>query len=123
VRDDPLRLKDILTAIEAVQRYVTQGRSHFLQDELVQVWVIHHLQLIGEAGRNLSDECRAGMPAVPWPRLVGMRNALVHQYFRVVWETVWDTAVTDLPYLKEQITQYIEREGIVLPQAPETPAP
>ncbi len=79
MRDDPLRLKDILLAVDHVQRYLSLGRAQFDADELVQVWMVHHLQLIGEAARSLSDECRAGMPGVPWPTVVGMRHALVHQ--------------------------------------------
>jgi len=115
VRDDLLRLKDILQAIERVERHTSLGHHRFLEDELVHTYIAHHLQVIGEAARSLSDDCRADMAEVPWPKIVGMRHALVHQYFQIDLDLVWDTAVKDVPELREQITEYIRRKGITLP--------
>lgn len=54
MRDDRERLRDILEAIERIERYTSKGREEFMQDELIQTWVVHHIQIIGEAARKLS---------------------------------------------------------------------
>ncbi len=58
MRDDRERLFDILEAIERIDKYASKGRPAFEDDELIQTWVLHHLQLIGEATRALSTEFR-----------------------------------------------------------------
>ena len=50
----------------------------FDQDELIQTWVVHHLQIIGEASRGISQSFRDQYPTIPWTKIVGMRNILVH---------------------------------------------
>ena len=83
MRDDRERLRDILEAIERIEKYAAMGRQRFEQDELIQIWIVHHLQLIGEAARALSADFRDSQPRVPWSQIVGMRNILVHNYFGV----------------------------------------
>jgi len=83
VRSDRERLLDILEAIEQIEKYVGKGRSAIEQDELLQTWFVHHVQVIGEAARKLSDEFRVQHPDVPWAEIVAMRNVLVHEYFGV----------------------------------------
>jgi len=56
MRREPERLQDILDAIAAIERYTSQGRQAFDEQELIQVWVIHHLQIIGEAANSLSGD-------------------------------------------------------------------
>jgi uncharacterized protein with HEPN domain len=65
VRDDRLRLGDILEAIERIEKY-SQRREALYSDELVQTWVVHHLMIIGEACRSLSDKFRANHPEDVW---------------------------------------------------------
>lgn len=62
------RLLDVLEAIEDIERYAIRGREAFLQDELLQVWMIHHLQIIGEAAACLPIDLRSASPGVPWNR-------------------------------------------------------
>jgi uncharacterized protein with HEPN domain len=66
MRDDRTRLADVLEAIERVERYATRGRAGFDADELLQTWVVHHLQIIGEACRGVSLELTERHPEVPW---------------------------------------------------------
>jgi uncharacterized protein with HEPN domain len=103
VRDDRERLLDILEAIERTERYAERGKLAFEKDELVQVWVLHHLQIIGEAARALDDSFKAESPEIPWTQIVGMRNILVHQYFDIDTEIVWSVVENDLPRLKAKI--------------------
>ena len=68
-----------------------------------QVWVIHHLQIIGEAATKLSERLRAEYPEVPWDQLVGMRHVLVHGYFHVDLDVVWAVLEKDLAPLRQSI--------------------
>ena len=103
MRSDRLRLEDVHEAAERIDRYAARGREAFDRDELVQTWIVHHLQIIGEACRALSPEFRALPPEIPWAQIIGMRNILVHQYFGMDREAVWSAAVRDVPALKSQI--------------------
>jgi uncharacterized protein with HEPN domain len=104
VRDDRLRLSDILEAINRIERYAARGKASFLQDELLQTWVIHHILLIGEAARGVSETVRNAHPEVPWSPILGMRNIVVHHYFQVDHELVWNVVASELPPLKAQIS-------------------
>jgi uncharacterized protein with HEPN domain len=83
MRDPKERLRDILEAIAAIDRYRDRARSAFEQDELLQVWFLRHLQIIGEAARRLPEEIRHLAPDIPWHKIIGMRNILVHGYFAI----------------------------------------
>lgn len=83
MRDDRQRILDILEAIEKIEKYTGGGQAAFERDELVQIWVIYHLQIIGEAASKISDDVRGEYSGVPWRKMIGMRNLLVHGYFGV----------------------------------------
>jgi uncharacterized protein with HEPN domain len=103
MRDGNERLLDILEAIEEIERYAVRGRVAFLQDELVQVWMIHHLHVIGEAAARLPPDLRSSSSRIPWKQVVGLRNVLVHAYFRVDPNEVWAVVDHDIPILKEEV--------------------
>jgi uncharacterized protein with HEPN domain len=65
---------------ERIERYAQQGKEAFVHEELLQTWVVHHIQIIGEAARKLSDEFRARNQDIPWLEIIAMRNVLVHDY-------------------------------------------
>ncbi len=103
MRDGNERLLDILEAIEEIERYAVRGRAAFFQDELVQVWMVHHLQVIGEAAARLPPELRSASPGVPWKQVIGLRNVLVHAYFRVDPDEIWVVVDRDIPALREEV--------------------
>jgi uncharacterized protein with HEPN domain len=103
MRRDAERLQDIIEAIERIERYAQRGKEAFVHDELLQTWVVHHIQIIGEAARKLSDELRARDQDIPWPEIVAMRNVLVHDYFGIDVDEVWSTVEEDLPGLKRRV--------------------
>jgi uncharacterized protein with HEPN domain len=103
MRRDDDRLRDILTAIDRITRETRSGRSSFDADEKTRVWVIYHLQMIGEAAGRLSDDTRQSSPLIPWARIVGMRNILVHHYFEIDDEEVWATVERDLSDLRANV--------------------
>jgi len=89
MRDSRTRLLDMLEAIENIERYAARGRRVFEDDELAQTWIIHHLQIIGEAAARLDRDFHDAHPAIPWAAIVAMRNILVHDYFGLDVEEVW----------------------------------
>jgi len=101
------RLQDILDSIEAIERYASQGRSTFEDQELVQVWIVHHLQIIGEAANTIPDNLTSLYPQVPWAQIIAFRNIIVHEYFRLSLSLVWSIVVNDLPRLKIQVIQIL----------------
>lgn len=104
MRDDRARLLDILEAIEKIEQRASAGKEEFLADELLQVWMIHHIQIIGEATARLSPALRKSSPFIPWEDVIAMRNVLVHQYFGIDLEEVWSTLVSEIPQLKANLT-------------------
>ncbi|CDM66718.1 HepT-like ribonuclease domain-containing protein [Pyrinomonas methylaliphatogenes] len=114
MRDPKERLRDILEAIVRIERYASRGREVFEGDELIQVWIFHHIQIISEAAANLGRDFHEAHPEVPWPQIVAMRNVLVHEYFGVDLGEVWKTVERDLPALKlaiERLLQWLEEQG------------
>ena len=111
MRDDRERLQDVLDAIARINKYADRGRTSFDQDELIQTWIIHHIQIIGEASSKLSDELKAAYPDVPWAQIIAMRNILVHDYFGLDLEEVWSVVERDLPDLKRKIEAILEQSG------------
>ncbi len=105
MRDDRVRLGDILEAIERIEKHAGQGRDAFAGDELVQTWVVHHLMIIGEACRALSPQFRAAHSENVWAQAAGLRNVIVHQYFGVDLDIIWGVIERDLPNLKGLVRQ------------------
>lgn len=110
MRDRRERLLDILEAIERIERYGSGGRDEFEESELVQVWILHHLQILGEAVNALKPELQKAHPEVPWSSIVGMRNILVHQYFAVDTDIIWAVVENELPKLKALFQALLELE-------------
>ncbi|MGA9097445.1 MAG: DUF86 domain-containing protein [Methanotrichaceae archaeon] len=110
MRDDKEWLLDIhiLDAIERIEKYSSRGRQAFEEDELIQSWIVHHLQIIGEALRSISEDFRREHREIPWKETVGMRNVLVHRYFELDVDLVWKAVTRDLPDLKEKIIAILE---------------
>ena len=103
MRDPTERLRDILEAIERIEERCGGARNAFDADEMLQIWVVHHLQIIGEAGRALPDEFRQKYPSLPWVKIIGMRHILVHHYFDVDLEVVWSVVERELPEMKARV--------------------
>jgi uncharacterized protein with HEPN domain len=111
VRADSERLHDILKGVDQILAKASGGSEAFARDEMLQVWVLHHLQIIGEAARCLSDEFRQRHPDRVWSMASGMRNILVHHYFEIDQALVWKVVEQDLPKLKRTVEQILSEEG------------
>jgi uncharacterized protein with HEPN domain len=107
MRDPKERLRDVLEAIERIERYTARGREAFFRQELIQVWTVHHLQIIGESAAQLGRAFHAAHSEVPWARVVAMRNVLVHEYFGVDLNELWNVVERDLPALKTAVERLL----------------
>ena len=103
-RHERLRLLDILDAIDRISSYVA-GMSHeeFLADRKTQDAVARNIEIIGEAARALPEEFTDRRANIPWSEIIGMRNVIIHQYFGILPEVVWDVIQNELPALRAQI--------------------
>jgi uncharacterized protein with HEPN domain len=101
----------VLDAVAAIERHTVGGRAAFDADELVQVWCLKHIEIIGEALGRLSPEFKQAHPELPWREAAGMRNQLVHGYFQVDWTQVWNVVERNLPGLKRVVVELLAELG------------
>ena len=102
----PIRqlLEDIAERIRRIDRHMRGiDRDAFLADEKTSDSVVRNLEVIGEAAARLPTSFRDRHPEVPWRRIVGLRNRIVHAYFDVDLELVWAIVVRELPELEAQV--------------------
>jgi uncharacterized protein with HEPN domain len=110
-RDDAYLLDILIAARKALKFLEGLTWEEFEQSELHQNAEVHLLEIIGEAARLISQETRDAHPDIPWEQMIGMRNRLIHEYFRVDLATVWDTVRNDLPRLIALVDPLVPPEG------------
>ena len=101
--EDRFYLQHILSSINKIQSYVQEGEGKFFQSQLVQDAVIRNFEIIGEAAKRLSEGGRAAHPTIPWKRIGGFRDVLIHHYFGVELRLVWKVIENDLPAMKSAV--------------------
>ncbi|MBW4554303.1 MAG: DUF86 domain-containing protein [Aphanocapsa sp. GSE-SYN-MK-11-07L] len=105
-------LQDILATIDLAESFVTgMTFGEFQADAKTCFAVIRALEVIGEATKNIPASIRDQYPAIPWKGFAGMRDKLIHAYFGVNLEVVWDTLQQDLPQLRPVICQILQGQG------------
>ncbi len=108
-RDMRLYVKDIFESIEAIEEYVQPTtEEQFYKTRQVQDAVLRRLEIIGEAVKNLDEDFRNRYPEIPWKRIAGLRDVLIHEYFGVSLKRVWMVIKIDLKDLKSQILRIWE---------------
>jgi len=109
MKNDCDYLGHILEAIEKIETLIVGfDLEKFSEDYRTHAAVIYLLTIIGEAANNLSEEIYEKHSEVPWESVIGMRNVVVHAYFKVDLKVIWETATVDLPILKKQIQSISE---------------
>ena len=98
----------IESAREAIGYVQSKQRNDLDNDKMLVHSLVRCLEIIGEAAARLSDECRADIPQVPWNNIIGMRNRLIHAYFDVNLDIVWQTVKEELPELLKILEQHAD---------------
>lgn len=111
MRDTNKRLRDVQEAITKIKRYASRGRDVFDEDELIQTWIIHNLEIIGEASRSIPQDFKNQHPEIQWKAISGMRNVLIHGYFGINTNRVWDVINHDLPGLKASVDALLNTDN------------
>jgi uncharacterized protein with HEPN domain len=109
-RDDAYLLDILLAAHKALKFVEGINRNQFEENEIIQNAVMRPLEIIGEAAGKISKEFRKKHSEIPWKEMVGLRNRLIHEYFRIDFGAVWDTIHQDLPKLIEVIEPLVPKE-------------
>lgn len=104
-------LRDMFeNANRAIQFTEGMDFETFRKDEKTVYAVIRAVEIIGEATRNIPDDIRVKYPEIPWRDAADMRNKLVHRYFGINLEVIWQTLSEDLPMLANALREIIRRE-------------
>lgn len=105
-------LADILNAIRDIDRFVGDMEFEAFVKNREKVYsVVFCLLIIGEVVKNIPEAIKEKYPEIPWRRIAGMRDKLIHGYFTVDFEKVWETVKRDLPPLKKTVNKILKKIG------------
>jgi len=109
-KDPTIFLKHILESIEHIENY-TKGleEEDFLKSEEKQDSVIRRLEIVGEAVKNFPESFRKKYPDIAWNKAMATRNILIHHYFGIELDIIWDTVTKSLPIFKKQIQELLKK--------------
>ncbi len=108
-RDQILFLEDILESIQFIDQYIRDlDYSDFINDRKTFDAVLRNLEVIGEAAKNISDQVKSSNDNINWKGMAGMRDKLIHGYFGVDPEIVWETIKNRLPEIETQIKDILK---------------
>lgn len=106
--DDVATVLDIVLACRRIVRFIVDAdQTSFMNDDRTQWAVVSQFTLIGEAAKRLSIDFRDQHPSIPWSKIVGMRNRVVHGYDKIDWPQVWSTANRDIPQLLQLLAPLV----------------
>jgi len=111
-RDWRIRIEDILESLSRIERYI-DGMTYeqFAGDDRTLDAVIRNFGIIGEAANHIPEDVRNHHPELPWPQIRGLRNLVIHEYFGISSEILWETASRDLPPLTEALRRLLSTES------------
>ena len=107
--EDRIYLLHVRDAIADILVYAEAGEDAFLRETMRQDAIIRKLEVIGEAVKQLSDNTRDSKPDIPWRRVAGMRDRLIHQYFGVDLDLVWNVVGLERPTLLEAVDDVLSQ--------------
>ena len=95
-------------ALEALEFAKDRDRNDLDTDRMLCRAIVHDIELVGEAASKVSLETQEQYPALPWANIISMRNRLIHGYFDIDLDRVWDTIVDDLPPLVAELQRILD---------------
>ena len=110
-RHDEIRLRHMLDAAkEALEFAVGKSRKDLDDDRMLTLAITKSIEIIGEAATKVTESCKAENDNIPWNDITSMRNRLIHGYFDINLDIVWETIQTDLPELIESLQKVLPPE-------------
>ena len=104
MKEPAIFINHILDSIEDIEDYSRNISSNqFLQDKKLQDAIIRRIEIIGEAVKNIPDSFRKKHPKIPWKGIAGMRDKIIHHYFGLDLDTIWNVVKEEIPTLKKEI--------------------
>ena len=111
--DDATRLHHILDSARKAVRFTSEkNRGDLDADELLALALVRLLEIIGEASTGITEGFRAKYPEIPWRQMADTRNRLIHGYFDINYELIWETATRELPPLVAKLEKALAQEGL-----------
>lgn len=108
MKSDQVYLQHILDAIVKILGYAQVGLDTFLDESHWQDAIIRQLEVIGEAAKQVSTQTRMRYPDIPWKRIAGMRDVLIHNYMGVDLGAVWTVTQNEIPALETKIRHILQ---------------
>jgi len=110
-RDYKVYLKDILASISKIEEYIGDlGFEDFIKDSMRVDAVVRNLEIIGEAVKHIPESLKKKHSFVDWRKISGLRDILIHEYFGVDFDILWDIAKNKIPVLKKDLKKILELE-------------
>ena len=110
-KSDRLYLLHIVECIGWIENYCTIGKEEFLRDRKTQDAVIRNIEIIGEASKKISQELKDRYIDIPWKKISGTRDRIVHDYFGVDYEIIWVVVEKELEVLKREVSKILKEIG------------
>ena len=110
-RNPKIFLSHILESISEIEKYLEGiSEDEFSRSTQIQDAVVRRLEIIGEASKNIPPSLKEKYPKIPWRKITGMRDVLIHGYFGVNMKLVWDASTQDIMELKKEIKMILKEE-------------
>jgi uncharacterized protein with HEPN domain len=110
-KDDLIRMTHMLQAAREALKFASgKERSDLDKDRMLLLSLVKSIEIIGEAASRVTSETRETATKIPWPDIIAMRNRLIHVYFNINLDRVWDTITNDIPPLVKELENIISQE-------------
>ena len=102
-------LYDIIDSIGMIEEYIAdQSKEALLSERRLQDLIVRRLQIVGEASSRIPESLQKDHPEIPWQKIKGLRNVIIHDYAEIDFELVWEVIKKDLPELKDNAKKIME---------------
>jgi uncharacterized protein with HEPN domain len=108
---DKQRLLHILESISEIEKYIAGANLDvFLQNSMMRFATVKQIEIIGEAANYITEETKTKFSNIHWRQIIGLRHILVHEYFGIDANLIWQIIVSDIPQLKEAVKEVINSQ-------------